>query len=726
MAFSTQLAATYDITKLVPITPIVSVASRGLLELVRDFQSSGSDLVTEHDLAEVFGRNFITPRFASTFKTAVRKSAIHRLAGIAEIVLEAGAGPTVRNAVEKAAFFPMLVQLSALLWAHNVASLASALKEAFERRNLGTLKTTLSYNHLVGTLRSIQQQTSGFMWELYFTAVDEILRSQLDIHVSEIGRAIPHPVFEVLVDALPAIQHFPSKHFLSIKARVGITALVVWIHHVLGLTVEIQSEHNVVKLGNDSASVSIDCRSTGEAQLPEVSLLNEAKDVTFRAAVDPQVEPILESTSRHSLEGYGLRYIRNLLDDQSAAEEIVLRFMRDCLREREKAMPGGMNHYYLPSKERMLTAGRILFSFENISQSRLDQLEDVKAPPSVPGESSHSEWTSTQLGAPINNQAKISSKAAKALNHLLFAISMISNLEECRWVPLNLSGLRKRAVYSNTGPMAVRTAFDTLACLLLEQPPEQHQLDQAAVISAWGWSLCISCILHKDPGDLRPDLTIKQGVPSRNKERKEWIMDHTAGIMWVNDLGDATGYEIVARTGDPFHVESFLKHSSTSYLIGSTEPAFLVYTKLTCYDDPKIAAYFRLGFRYMQDLYWYTYRVPHCEHNPSMYSREVPSGCVVVTGLMEGAVSTSLATAASTAIAPSTDSASCTIHISMSAGNISVRWILLAQIRSYMRETDEKVFDACYLRNRDCCLDCAIKYIRERHQDLYSMVALIA
>lgn len=722
MAFSTQLAATYDITSLVPIVPILSVASRGLLDLVRDFQKSGSDLVTENDLAEVFGRNYISPQFASTFKTAVRKSAIHRLAGIAEIILEAGAGPTVRNAVEQAAFFPMLVQLSALLWAHKVTTLASSLAEAFERRGSGNCKTLLSYNHLVGTLRCIQQQTSGFMWELYFIAVDEVLRSQLHLRISDVARAIPHAVLGVLVDALPAVQHFPTKHFLSIRTMQGMTALVVWIHHVLGLTVELQSADDVVKFGNGSASVSIDCRETENYQPPEVSLLNETKDVTFRAVVDAQTDPVLEATCRHTLEGIGLNYIE--LEDKSVAEELILRFMKDCLRDRDEAFPNGNNHYYLPSKKRMLVAGRILFAFENLSQSRLDQIKDIEARTSIQWEAGQADSTSAELNTSVH---KMSSKATRTLSHLLFAISMVNNLEECRRVPLNIRGLRKGStLYSKKGPLSVRTAFDTLANLLLDKWPEQRNLDQAAVISSWGWSLCISSILHKDAGELRPDLSIKQGVPSRNKERKEWIMDHTIGIVWVHDLGDEIRYKIVARAGDPFHVQSFLKHSSTSYLIGTTEPAFQVYTKLICYNDPKITAFFRCGLRYMQELYWCTHTVPQCDHNPLMYSRDVPRGCVVFTGLMEGAASMPFAQAVSTAIAPSTDSTSCTIHISLSADNTSVRWILLAQIQEFIRADDRKVFDACYVMNRDCCLDCAIKYIQDRHQDPCSTVALIA
>lgn len=101
MAFTNQFSLSVELSKLVPVAPIVSIASRNLLELVRGLDRSGSNLITEHDLAQIFGRTYISPQFANTFKNAVRTSAVHKLSSIAELVLEIGPARRSSTALTK-------------------------------------------------------------------------------------------------------------------------------------------------------------------------------------------------------------------------------------------------------------------------------------------------------------------------------------------------------------------------------------------------------------------------------------------------------------------------------------------------------------------------------------------------------------------------------------------------------------------------------------------------
>lgn len=104
MAFTNQFSPSLELTKFLPGSAVVGLASRGLLHVMRELQNSGSDFITEGDLAEIFGRNRIEPRFASTFRTAVKHSAIHQVADLAELVIEYGAGPTVRRSLKEPAY----------------------------------------------------------------------------------------------------------------------------------------------------------------------------------------------------------------------------------------------------------------------------------------------------------------------------------------------------------------------------------------------------------------------------------------------------------------------------------------------------------------------------------------------------------------------------------------------------------------------------------------------
>ena len=105
-----------------PFGSLVNAAGHGLVRLLREIQASGSDFITEEDLAQVFGRNRVEPLFASTFKTAVKHSMIHEISSVAELVFEAGAGPTVRRSLNEPAYFSMVVQLSLLTFTHGKQS----------------------------------------------------------------------------------------------------------------------------------------------------------------------------------------------------------------------------------------------------------------------------------------------------------------------------------------------------------------------------------------------------------------------------------------------------------------------------------------------------------------------------------------------------------------------------------------------------------------------------
>ena len=738
MAFSTQFALSYELSKIVPVNSIVNVASKGLLKLVRDFQDSGSNLVTEYDLAQILGRNYISPQFASTFRTGVKESRIYRLVGIAELVLEIGAGPTVDHALNEADYFPMMVQLSVLLWAHKVTPLALSLARTFELRNTDLEKSPPKYSDLVGTLRCIQQQTSGFLWELYFSAVDEILRVKLQLRVEREDRAISHAVLGTLLDALPAVQRFPEKYFLAIHTQAGITSLVVWIHNVLGLTVELQSDHDVAKFGKEVPRVSIDCRHHNCRLTDEVTLLNEAKDVAFKAATDPQDDPILEPNCRHTLEGFGLQYLEFLTEDESIAQELVLRFMKLFLEkagatsglENTMIISGSKSGLYCPSRERYLAAARVLFPIYEISESGLAKLDDVQARAGV-------EWyydkSCPKTFEPNEGLVTMSLHRSRPLFDLLLAVSRINNLDECRLVPLNVRGMKKPMTKPSRDasymiPMTMKQAFEILANLLLDQFAKPEELGRAVIVSCMGWSLCLGSILHQDPGDLHADLTIKRGVPARYKERKEWVMDHSFGRTWTHDLDlEDAAYSIAAAAGDTSQIGSFMKSSSTKYLIATDDSAFQVYTIFTCYNLPQATAYVRLGLRYMQDIYWEVATVPRCDHDPEMeldLDLEVPVGCVVFRGLLDVSKHEfgTLREIGKSSSLP-TEDAACKVHISMSAGNISARWILLANLQVRLREYQDH-FRGC-IKTQESCIKCAIRYVQEQFTDKGHSVVLI-
>ena len=792
MAFTNQFSLSVELSKLVPLAPIVNLASRSMLDVVRALHKSGSDLATEHDLAEVLGRSYIEPRFVRNFKNAVRESTIRKLSGVAELVLEAGAGPTVQNAVGDAAMFSMVVQLSLLLWAHHTKSLATALTKAFELRKSRESGNSPLFEDVMGTLRCISQQTSGFMWELVFAAVDAKIKGEIPQTGTASTRILPYVVLRTLLDALPAVQRFPESHTLSIRTRMGITTLVVWAHHVLGLTVEVRSDGRVLKFGEGPPEVQIDQGSLYEIVNDEVVLLNETEDVIFQSRVDALDDPQLEAADHHTLEGYGSTTLESRFEAKGSVQGLVTRIMQSCLLILKEGTEGQAQSNldirgdsFIAPIQRVITIGRIMFPAYDISLEVVEALADRYC-------LARADWYTDEISTIILDLYRVSETydiIVKSLRpwvrkicHIILALSAVRNIQDCREVPLSTGSLPKEN-YQVVGILNAEQAFETLAYLFLgyskysEETDYRGDIKRAVVVSNRGWSLCISSIGAPDPGMFHSEVAIVRGVPTREGHRKEWIQDHTSGTTWDSTIktGD-NGYKVVASEGALVSCESFWPISESKYSIGTTAQSFLVFKTLTCYDHKReTSAYLRVGFRYMQSLYWRFSHIQPCEHVSHVRDTiVVPHRTWVFRGLLSTLAEAYLpggpwalgaaaggqpsrsddnmnvsdiqslpeietATEADVQIRNSLEAATESqpshrsenikttvtphsggrgVHLSLSAGNSAVRWILLANAQRWVNELQPPNFAACYLRNHECCVECAIRFIKERRSGM--------
>jgi len=95
MTFQNQFSIGLELPNLIP-TGLVAAGKtwEAAMKFARQLQSSGSDIVTEEDLAIMFGRKRITRNMASSFRTVVAKSHSSATLG-AGIALFSGPGPTV-------------------------------------------------------------------------------------------------------------------------------------------------------------------------------------------------------------------------------------------------------------------------------------------------------------------------------------------------------------------------------------------------------------------------------------------------------------------------------------------------------------------------------------------------------------------------------------------------------------------------------------------------------
>ena len=243
MAFTNQFTLSLELTRLAPVASLSQGAAKAIIKFARDLQNSGSDIVVEEDLVEIFGRCRIATELDASFRTVVAGST--STTSLWEgIMLQAGDGPTLARALKEPPYFAMLVQLSLLTWCFNSHQLASRMAAAMTNRledaPANSNVNAPSRDGILGVLRACENQTAAFDWNLLLHAVAHILECPVERSVENLSSII----LQGGLDMFPMVQTLPEDRAVYIqipwnnKVRgIGICFLVVWAHHVLDLTV---------------------------------------------------------------------------------------------------------------------------------------------------------------------------------------------------------------------------------------------------------------------------------------------------------------------------------------------------------------------------------------------------------------------------------------------------------------------------------------------------------
>ena len=134
MPFSSQFSLSLELTHLIP-RAITDRVNAGISELLTAIIRSGSDPETERLTMEVFGRNKIEQGLERTFKEVTQistRTSIFQQS--VDVVLEAGAGPTLQRALSHPGYLATAIQLSMFFYCHNVDRLGDALRDSMRMR----------------------------------------------------------------------------------------------------------------------------------------------------------------------------------------------------------------------------------------------------------------------------------------------------------------------------------------------------------------------------------------------------------------------------------------------------------------------------------------------------------------------------------------------------------------------------------------------------------------
>lgn len=317
-----------------------------MTKLARELTAYGSDIVVEEDLAAIFGRLRISSHFERSFRAGVGPTERTVLSFIPDIVLESGPGRTVQRAPtanpEDHRYLSTVIQLSLLSNVHEIDSLAEWLSDILRRRLEGAPADHSSapgYDALFGVLRACREQTNNFQWQFLLDSVQGALGKQYsasclaayrarmsynDLLARGEAWAPSPPILQGLLDMIVAAQGLPEDRTIHIHTLQEIPIIVVWAHHILGLSVLVilnapGRASTETDFGHSQPHVIIDASHSMQLSENSICLLSprEEGDVLFSLEDDTQLGQRLEASSRRPLGGFGRAFVESRLELQA-------------------------------------------------------------------------------------------------------------------------------------------------------------------------------------------------------------------------------------------------------------------------------------------------------------------------------------------------------------------------------------------------------------------------
>ena len=759
-----QFSLSLELAQITP--PVLEHGRQVLVETVKAIQKSGSNYLTETQLAAVFGRTLIQPQFADKFRRLVGTPGVYNFNSLLRLVLESGPGPTIKYAFERGndAYLSMVVHMSLFAFVYSEKSLTDALSNALEDMTSKEAPDVPRSDTLRGTIRSITEQACGFNWEIWLASIEATLDKKLKWSYPGEWKGLPYTILAGLIKVLPLVYRFPESYILDVKSRPGTSFLVLWAYELLGLSVEVKYEDERILFGERPASVFIDA---GPSEKPDVVLLkesNDARPIEWSRSDDHLWIPFLAAANRHTLKGFGAKCIRmhhrshwlEQLDLQRAANEVAKVSCHAAFSLLNTNIPR-----YCLTRQRVLSTIGMLFPSTSIP----DELTST--------------WTDEYLmkwsdSVRLNNvnPFEADSWIYTTMSKITVALCAITDLEACQDAMLSLDEYTSLKMVCNMDIESMTNALRILQVLVgsYDYTSESFRnsiYTEAAIVSGWGWSLCVSSFMGGDPSHLCPTIHLIKGVPARSGERKSYVSDHSSSFH-ITQASIEEEYRILS-SGNHTHpaslpLRSCLTLSEAKYMIGASVDTFTVLRTATLESSNGGSLSFRIGMRWMQEIFWNVYHLPTCEcaKRPRLGDLFYPSSnCWVFGGILGPAGTKILLNSDGKLVEASEDpwelatnppgynrglaaklerakytpdqlqeqrvklnaslphrDPECRIHLGLTAGDGMARWFLLSQsLYQDRRETQaRRYFNGWYLRHSDCCIECGVKTIRQQIQ----------
>ena len=749
MGFQNQFSLSLELTRLLP--PIKWPTDKtvdAITTRARDLSNSGSDISVEEDLARVFGRCRISDALTSSFKTVVTKSTSSTPI-LEAIMLQAGPGPTVIRALQDSHYFATVVQLSLLVWTFSASNLATAIADALRERSEGApstsgLQSTPSRVGILGVLRACESQTSAFNWNMMLNAVSTVLGYGTDPARTD----FPAFMLRGLLDMLPMVQTLPNDRFIHIQIPVshdvqsGTCALIVWAHHVLGLTVFVILRGGLD--GSPTRNFRFGASDLEQVLIEEVATDNEARLtildshkehlLTIKPVPDGD-DALIGSIERVPARGWGntlfsdffrridefrpdcLAIVSDMRIVTTAFAFLVAKHLFRDTGNRDHGKEARYSLAYSVDEERLLEASRFLFDSPHIRRGEVENFVAHYKSKALDGNlpwppSFAACWEAypqpADRAAILGYQWSALCDYTRRVAIFLIALAHVTNLEDCEDLMFARAGLRNMKAHSVvrqledwTGDTALyikdKVWLQALAVPLISH--QDHVLDlpwdRICLVSDKGWSAWISTLGNTDPtytsaGSVR----IGKGSPCRNGIWKSGIWDSMHHHNFIRIWKDS---EIAESCGQVASLRCSRKVSLENPYCGEGDDVFLVCARLRVDLPEQHHSIHRIGYKQLESHHWKAHLSRRCSHRSQ-------SGNEITLGM-------DIATIAGFGYSDARER----ILIYLTAHSIGARWLGLAmsslmfhtEISNSVKGPERQIL----LRGNDCCFQCTIDQV---------------
>ena len=744
MPFSNQFGLTLEVTRLVPMRLVVSRAYETIMRLARDLQNSGSNIIIEEDLADVFGRSRISNQFERSFATVIKKdgTTLHDLCE--GIILAGGPGSTVGRALNNTPYLSTVIQLSLLTWVAPYHFLAPGIRNALEKRLTGAsqadqLKAVPDQEGISGVLVAVHEQTSSFDWSRYLDAVAKVLP---DINTNAALRPPPTLLLQGLMDMFPMVQSLPTERMIYIRCCSGFSSLVVWANILLDLTVLVRSDNGKEKrFGTGAEQVLIELLDPKLKWQSSVSLLDSSDEVLFHIVPDPGEDLSPSMYLKWPAKGFAKSTFGEICahrfplatDErrQAVVEELlgvtgsVAAIICDKLVV-DRYSTGIHSKDDIPwivPRYRLLEAARLLFQEPELREKDMlayqndylhKSLDEDMVPPVT--------LNTLMKDMSVDWKRKIWRQFRHGISRLslyLIAFAHVHDLRHCGGIPLedqqtNIVShalLKQISDWDGRAKLSVDEGcwLNVFSHLLTGQGSKPYDRNDLAaepllhaLVSGRGWSAYVGTIGVDDPSLIAAGrITITKGVPQRSGVHRRGIMDGPVGAS--TDF--TQNWRPVEKAGELAYLRCMDDVEFGRPCCGEYKHLFMVTLPVQqcCHDKPdlKRGDITHFGFRHMHRAVWRSTKSESCDHSVDVNQKlRLPPGCKTMSNICPG----------------NYDESYPKITICLTAHHTAGRWRALCQVAFLCGDKcEEEAYGAhILLRGDDCCFSCAIDQVAAR------------